>query len=375
METFDDIQIHRPELARGYLELLTAQPGRPIALFAPRRVGKTFFLDHDLRSAAKLAGYVTVYADLWLNKKAPLLAINHVLEEALDDVTVPGSSVGKVALTPVRKIGALGASLELGDEPKRRPLPEVPELRLDSLLARLAGESGRRILLMLDEIQALGDAPDGDAIVATLRAVFQNRKDTVFAVFTGSSQEALSSMMVASGGPMYQFAQLLDFPVLGDEYLERLCRHFERVHHNKRLDLDALRRVFEQIGFKPALMKDLVKSMSADGLTDVDGALQRLSHDEKQVAGWRALLSGLPPFDRAILIGIARGHPPLGRENLRELDELTTGSPATISKVRSALDRLHKTGILVKPQGTYAISDPLLSSYLAGLDIRSVMVL
>ncbi|MFN0299283.1 MAG: hypothetical protein ACKVQU_02900 [Burkholderiales bacterium] len=42
MASFDDIEIRRPELARGYLLLLKAQPGRPIALFAPRRVGKTF---------------------------------------------------------------------------------------------------------------------------------------------------------------------------------------------------------------------------------------------------------------------------------------------------------------------------------------------
>jgi hypothetical protein len=37
VKTFDDLEIHRPELARGYLQLLNAQPHRPIALFAPRR--------------------------------------------------------------------------------------------------------------------------------------------------------------------------------------------------------------------------------------------------------------------------------------------------------------------------------------------------
>jgi hypothetical protein len=36
-----------------------------------------------------------VYADLWLQKSAPLEAINHALEETLDDVTVPGSKVGR----------------------------------------------------------------------------------------------------------------------------------------------------------------------------------------------------------------------------------------------------------------------------------------
>jgi hypothetical protein len=43
MKTFDDIEVRRPELAESYLSLIQAQPGRPLAMFAPRRVGKTYF--------------------------------------------------------------------------------------------------------------------------------------------------------------------------------------------------------------------------------------------------------------------------------------------------------------------------------------------
>lgn len=67
VKTFDDLEIHRPELARGYLQLLNAQPHRPIALFAPRHVGKTLFLENDLSPAAHAEGFITVYADLWLH--------------------------------------------------------------------------------------------------------------------------------------------------------------------------------------------------------------------------------------------------------------------------------------------------------------------
>ena len=72
MKTFDDIAVRRPALAQSYLGMLNAQPGRPIALFAPRRVGKTFFLDHDLTPEAEKTGMLPVYADLWLHKTAPL---------------------------------------------------------------------------------------------------------------------------------------------------------------------------------------------------------------------------------------------------------------------------------------------------------------
>jgi uncharacterized protein len=370
MQTFDDLAVRRLPLARSYLQLLAAQPGRPIALFAPRRVGKTYFLAHDLKPEAARSGYLPVYADVWLHKREPLSAINHALEEALDDATVPKTEIGKVGKTRVTKIGGFGASLEIGDEPKRRVLPDAPELRLDALVTRLASAGGKRVLLMLDEIQALGEAPDGSAIVATLRAVLQNRQDIVAAVFTGSSQDALAAMMVVSGGPMYQFAQMLDFPALGDEYLAMLQDHYNRVHPAKRLDAAALRRAFDALGRQPALMKDLVKGMSADGLTDVDSALRRLSLDEKQVAGWRVLLAGLSPLERAVLILLARGQLPMSRDTMAQLAALPLGTQPTIAKVRAALDRMQRSGLLAKRAGAYQVEDPLLAANLRRSDTQ-----
>ena len=369
MQTFDDIQVSRPDLASSYLALLKAQPGRPLALFAPRRVGKTFFLDHDLRPTGESCGFIVVYADIWLKQDNPLAAINHALEESLDDIRVPKSRIAKLGKSSIRKASGFSVNLEI-EEPQRRALPEDQALRLDALIGRLAEQSGRHLLLMLDEVQALGEARDGESVIATLRAVLQKRKAQLFAVFTGSSQEALSTMMVAAGGPMYQFAQLLDFPRLGDEYLELLKARFRQVHKSRSLDLDALRGAFEHLGHKPALMKDLVKAMSADGLTDVAFALKRMAGDEKHVAGWRAQLQKLAPVERALLVLIAQGKPPLGRDTLTALDQGRKNPPVTMGKVRMALERLKKARILTKSGAAYVIEDRLLSDYVAALDIR-----
>lgn len=372
MQTFDDIEIRRPGLARGYLALLRAQPGRPIAMFAPRRVGKTFFLDHDLAPAAREAQLLPVYADLWLQKAAPLDAINHALEEALDDATVPEGAAARLARTPVKRIGALGASLDLGDAPARRGLPQAPELRLDALVTRLAAAASQPLLLMLDEIQALGDLPAGEQVIASLRAVLHKRRDQVFAVFTGSSQEALARMVASAGAPMYQFAQLLDFPVLGDEFLEKLAAHFEHVHRGRQPPLPALREVFEKIGHKPALMKDIVKAMSAEGMIDPHAAVARLLKDDRQVAGWRALLQSLEPFERGLLLLVAQGRPPFGRETLDALTPLL-GERPTIAKVRAAIERLRRIGILARPAGGGAqIEDRLLGEYLLSQELSQL---
>ncbi len=364
MDTFDEIEVRRPDLARSYLSLLRAQPGRPIALFAPRRVGKTHFLDHDLAPVARTAGLLPVYADVWLQRTAPLDAINHALEEALDDATVPGGRVGKLAKTPVRKIAAVGASLELGDQLARRALPAAPELRLDALVARVAQASGKKLLLMLDEIQTLGEVSNGNTIIAALRAVLHKRKSEVAAVFTGSSQSGLAGIMSAAGAPMYQFAQLLDFPVLGDEYLLELAGHFARVHKGRKPRIEDLRRGFERLGFKPALMKDIVRGMSAEGVTDMDLALRRFINDDRQVAGWRALLDSMTPFEQAVLITIAKRLPPMGRETLKSLARVSQPAP-TVAKVRAATARLRKSGIVTRDGGTgLQVEDRLFAEFL-----------
>jgi uncharacterized protein len=207
--------------------------------------------------------------------------------------------------------------------------------------------------------------------MASLRAVLQKRKREVFAVFTGSSQDALAAMMAAAGGPMYQFAQLQNFPVLGDGFLDLLAQHFYRVHKGKRLDMNALREAFEHLGFRPALMKDLVKDLSAEGSTDVGAARRRLATDEKHVIGWRALLAPMSTFDRQLILLLAGGKPPFGKEVLQALPR-PEGKPVTVAKIRSALDRLKRAGILRATAGEYVIDDPLLADYLMDQGIRAL---
>lgn len=363
-KTFEDIEVRRPALASAYLEMIKAQPGRPLAMFAPRRVGKTFFLDHDLAPAAIKAGWRPVYADLWLQKDDPLSAINHALAEALDDATVPRGELGKVAKTPVKKVGLLGASIDLGEAPTRGPLPSAPQLQFDALVARLAAAAGP-VLLLLDEIQSLGDAAGADRVLAALRAVLHKRRDVLGAVFTGSSQEAMARMLATAGAPMYQFAQLLDFPVLGDEYLQALADHFASVHKGKSLSMDDMRRTFERIGYKPRLMRDLVKSMSAEGQTNLGEGVKRYLLDDRQTIGWRALLQPLDTFDRLLLGAIAQGKAPFGQQTLKEIGRHPAAGKATLGRARAAIERMRQMGLVTKAGRGTTIDDPLFAEYLS----------
>lgn len=78
----DSWHFARPALARKYVDtfevgLISAQ-----ALFAPRRMGKSEFLEKDLTPAARLAGYLCAYLNLWDSREKPRLALVSALTAA-----------------------------------------------------------------------------------------------------------------------------------------------------------------------------------------------------------------------------------------------------------------------------------------------------
>ena len=169
--------------------------------------------------------------------------------------------------------------------------------------------------------------------------------------------------MNTAGAPMYQFAQIIDFPFLGDEFLQMLAAHFAAVHPGKALDMDELRKGFEKIGCKPALMRDVVRAMSAEGLTDVERGIGNYMASGHQLAIWRALLNSVDAFDQAVLTVVAKGKPPLSQATLRELASIPGARP-TISKVRSSLEKLKRIGLLSKSAAGTTVDDPLFAEFL-----------
>jgi len=102
--TRDPWHFARPELARRYLRtfqigLISAQ-----ALFAPRRMGKSEFLEQDMIPAAQESGLLTAYLNLWDARENPRAALINALARA-------GSPRGIAALvkklrSPVKKVKA-----------------------------------------------------------------------------------------------------------------------------------------------------------------------------------------------------------------------------------------------------------------------------
>ena len=113
----------RPSLAAYYLDLLRDGPGDPIALVGDRRIGKTLFLRTDLLPEARNRGFLPIYVDLWQLRQEPLEAINFSLQDALDDLQVPGGKLKRRLATTVKKIGLAGGHLILATSLLRSARP------------------------------------------------------------------------------------------------------------------------------------------------------------------------------------------------------------------------------------------------------------
>jgi hypothetical protein len=145
----------RPQLARRYLQTFQIGLVSAQALFAPRRMGKSEFLEQDLIPAAQKSGLLTAYLNLWDAREHPRGALISALARA-------GSPRGLSALieklkTPLKKVKAFAKLSGIAEGSLEAELTEDPRIAGPALseLLRSFDRADRTLLLVLDEAQVL----------------------------------------------------------------------------------------------------------------------------------------------------------------------------------------------------------------------------
>lgn len=183
-------------------------------LVGPRRYGKTSLLRVAAKQAEREGGGVVV-----LRHDAEAYPTLHRLTEGLlSDATRRlagpaekaeqklscffGALRPEVSFDPVT--GGLSASLGASDQ------APSPALLVEVLggIDRLAGESGKRVGVVLDEFQHVVDLNDGFAAERQLRAAVQTHANLAY-VFAGSKTSLLSEMTGNADRPFYRLGERL----------------------------------------------------------------------------------------------------------------------------------------------------------------------
>ena len=196
-----------------------AMNGRFVLLYAPRRYGKTSLIH-------KVADEASSTQDLMV------ILVDFLGVQTIDDMAnrlavafrhLPG---GRFA-TALRKkasrhpelsaeIGFAGASLSLGRGDRSAPhlFEELLRLPYD-----VAAELDMRVLMVLDEFQAVTDVGNAEAII---RSVIQHQRNRMSYLFAGSEQSILTSMFGTQAAPLYGQAEQFRLGRLSNEVLADL---------------------------------------------------------------------------------------------------------------------------------------------------------
>lgn len=359
----DRLHFPRTQLAEMILQGYSSGLNSAVTVFAPRRKGKTTFVQRDLIPMARKQGYLVATADLWMDKENPERVIANALYEAIF-----GAGYIKRALLRFTRPGPLVKSVKGGAGPDgvslEAELANDLRLELPELFERFRRLGKGRAILIIDEVQHLSTRSQFEGLTATLRSLLQSAPGEIFALFTGSSRDGLAKMFRRTKAPFYQFSSEVPFPDLGMDFAIHLGLAYQEVT-GRPWDVGEAFSRYVARGLMPLYLRELYKLCLTQniGVIEADSIAWASMIDEGQ---FEALVNDMPVLDQAVLIGILNGQSLFSAEYRESLaNELPNNQIPSTQQVQVALNRLKRRDLVANlDHGSWGIEDAALESYL-----------
>lgn len=365
------IHFPRESLAR---ELVEALRGRTVFgdahnglfLAAPRRTGKSTFLQADLRPALEAAGAVVVYVDLWADpRRDPGALIADAIARALmPHLGVVSRTARAFGLESVTIAGALKIDVAR--------IGRIDGITLPDALRTLHEAAGAPMALIVDEAQHALTSEAGEATMSALKSARDqlNRPGDVnlMLVMSGSDRDKLLRLVNTNGAPFYG-SQISRMPPLAQDFIDHVSRLVTAQRSELApVDTAALLQAFERFGHRPQFfMEALGQALSP--LSDLQGlrfeeavlraAQGRLQADEAQM---ESEYLALRPLEQAVLWRLLEQGPrfrPYDGEALGFYRERVTGrvTPQMAQRALESLRARNPALVWKSARGEYAVDD------------------
>ncbi|EKT4540494.1 hypothetical protein C206_22811 [Pseudomonas putida TRO1] len=348
-------------------------------LAAPRRTGKSTFLNNDFIPECVQRGWLPVYVDLWSDRDAaPAQLISGAIGTAL--ARFEGALARTAKKAGVDKINLLRT---LSWDFTRPQLPAGTTLA--QALAVLHQVSGQLVVLIIDEAQHALNSEDGLNAMFALKAARDHlnrgdRPDGLRLVFTGSSRDKLANLVLKSKQPFFG-ASITPFPLLGRDYVEFITALWNRrLADSNQFKVEDLAYAFELVGRRPEMLNKLLAEVSV-GLGEAGnlGELLRngaLNHQAGVWSDYESAWNELTPLQQAVLEVMAErtlGRQPFSPfteqtlvEVSRKLEQAQAVANVNTANVQKALDALRDKELVWKAnRGEYALEDTAMAEWLA----------
>jgi hypothetical protein len=352
---------------------LTLKGQTNVALFGPRDTGKTTFTNQLAIELAKPHGDDAPPFDVVKVNLQRVVSIPGFIGCVHDAMT--GHPVKRLRRAAERQIGAL--EKEIGFDIKvikgmvKSPLV-TPAQDAETLHAQLIAlrSVSDHLVVIFDEFQRLRHCP-GDPLSIIRSALMSSGANHVSVLFTGSIRNALQMMLENSEQPIFGEAAEMQLPAISRiEFLEYLDFQFEAT--GKPADDDALNHLLNVTRAHPRSTQQLawecwVNTAAAHPVTldTVISAHDRLVQTIER-SEFASVLSVLMSGDegevnevRALQLLADRGG-----DNVTSRPTATRYGFSSHSRVRPALERVQRRGLVDQRGGTWYIVDPLFSEWL-----------
>jgi len=347
----------------------TSASGSGLFLAAPRRTGKSTFLREDLRPQLERQGALVVYVDLWEDRRAdPGDVIVHAVRAELSRHDGVVKRLARSAGMEQVTVGGVAFSLD------RVGLGEG--VSLSAALAALSDETGRVIVLIVDEAQhAITSERGNDALFALKAArdeLNSSRHKGLRVVATGSNRDKLA-MLRNSRDQAFYGAPLVNFPPLGPDYVAWFC---QRVGLTAPLDPAMVEALFLRAAYRPELLGAAADTLRFEfGLAPQDVPARFAAAVQEQIDASNdemlRVVHSLTPLQAAVLKVLARrgtDYAPFEAATLQAYQAvLQAANPAGEAKadvpaVQQALIALQEKALVWRAaRGVYALEEATLA--------------
>lgn len=341
-------------------------------LAAPRRTGKSTFLQTDLMPELEKRGTVVVYVDLWSDQKRdPGSLIAEVVGRALLKHLGP---VAKAA-----KAGGLDSISVGGIKIDTSKIGKIDGATLADALRALFEAAKAPVALIIDEAQHALTSDAGENAMAALKSARDqlNRPGLVnlMLVMSGSDRDKLLRLVNTNAAPFYG-SQIQRMPELGPDFITHIAQLITQQRPDLQpVDQAKLQEAFVLFGQRPQFFIDALGQVLSP-LANTSGrfeeamllkARQRQQDDEAQM---ESDYLALKPLEQAVLwrlIELGARFRPYDADAL-QFYNAKTGEKVTPPKVQNALEglRSHQPSLVWKSaRSEYTVEDAAMPRWFA----------
>ena len=297
----------RPVLAAQIADDLTGKnrwSDAPNGLFlaAPRRTGKSEFLQQDLLPELQARGLLVIYVDLWVDKdRSPMAVIAEKLSLA-----VKGTQ-GVVARTA--KAAGLDSINLLGVKIDTSKIGKTDGMTLYQVLQLIHTQTGKKIALIIDEAQHALTTEEGDVSMSALKSARDQMREhgeaNLLLVMSGSHRDKLMRLLNTAATPFWG-SKVQSLPTLGKPFVESISVDLQRDRPELLgFDLAVMWDAFDLCGQRPQFFLGVVQEAlraSADAVSFTQAVrLLAQQQRERDRDGFSQIYAGLPMLEQAVL--------------------------------------------------------------------------